>query len=211
MGITSTTTVLNVADHDLGVAWYSDLFGREPDRRPMERQRRVAAHRHQRRHGVRRRGRRRWRQPHRRRRRPRRPGGRAVRARDRPRAVHRAVGPVPPRRAARTRPATPSRSPRASERVDRRPSGRLASSEGEGDGEADSEEAGGVEAVAVRAAGQGAHRRRPARSPGTIRCPTRATPISAVRLAKKHRKAGKLSKSDYKRIRRKAHKILKKD
>ena len=36
MGITSTTTVLNVADHELGVAWYSDLFGREPDRQPME-------------------------------------------------------------------------------------------------------------------------------------------------------------------------------
>jgi hypothetical protein len=36
MGVTNTTTVLNVADHELGVAWYSDLFGREPDRRPME-------------------------------------------------------------------------------------------------------------------------------------------------------------------------------
>ena len=36
MGITMTTTVLSVADHDLAVAWYSDLFGREPDRRPME-------------------------------------------------------------------------------------------------------------------------------------------------------------------------------
>ena len=36
MGITSITTVLNVADHELGVAWYSDLFGREPDRRPMD-------------------------------------------------------------------------------------------------------------------------------------------------------------------------------
>ena len=36
MGVTNTTTVLNVSDHDLGVAWYSDLFGREPDRRPME-------------------------------------------------------------------------------------------------------------------------------------------------------------------------------
>jgi hypothetical protein len=36
MGITSTTAVLNVADHELGVAWYSDLFGREPDRQPME-------------------------------------------------------------------------------------------------------------------------------------------------------------------------------
>ena len=36
MGITTTTTVLNVADLELAVAWYSDLFGREPDRRPME-------------------------------------------------------------------------------------------------------------------------------------------------------------------------------
>jgi hypothetical protein len=36
MGITTITTVLNVADHELGVAWYSDLFGREPDRRPMD-------------------------------------------------------------------------------------------------------------------------------------------------------------------------------
>jgi hypothetical protein len=36
MGVTNTTTVLNVADHELRVAWYSDLFGREPDRRPME-------------------------------------------------------------------------------------------------------------------------------------------------------------------------------
>ncbi|HEX6659091.1 MAG TPA: hypothetical protein VF065_13465, partial [Ilumatobacter sp.] len=36
MGVTNTTTVLKVADHELGVAWYSDLFGREPDRRPMD-------------------------------------------------------------------------------------------------------------------------------------------------------------------------------
>ena len=36
MGITIITSVLNVADHDLGVAWYSDPFGREPDRRPMD-------------------------------------------------------------------------------------------------------------------------------------------------------------------------------
>jgi predicted enzyme related to lactoylglutathione lyase len=36
MGITTITTVLNVADHELGVAWYSDLFGREPERRPMD-------------------------------------------------------------------------------------------------------------------------------------------------------------------------------
>ena len=36
MSIVSTTTVLSVAEHALAVAWYSDLFGREPDRRPME-------------------------------------------------------------------------------------------------------------------------------------------------------------------------------
>ena len=72
------------------------------------------------------------------------------------------------------------------------------------------EDAGGAEAVAVRAARTRPGPRRRASRPGTTRCPTRATPISAVRLAKKHRKAGKLSKSDYKRIRRKAHKILKK-
>ena len=36
MGIATVTTVLHVADHELGVAWYSGLFGREPDRRPME-------------------------------------------------------------------------------------------------------------------------------------------------------------------------------
>jgi predicted enzyme related to lactoylglutathione lyase len=36
MGVTHTTTVINVADHESGVAWYSNLFGREPDRRPME-------------------------------------------------------------------------------------------------------------------------------------------------------------------------------
>ena len=39
----------------------------------------------------------------------------------------------------------------------------------------------------------------------------KATVISAVRLAQKHCEAGKLSKADYKRIRRKAHKILEKD
>ena len=36
MGITTVTTVLNVGDHELCVAWYSDVFGREPDRRPMD-------------------------------------------------------------------------------------------------------------------------------------------------------------------------------
>ena len=46
--------------------------------------------------------------------------------------------------------------------------------------------------------------------PGNYPMPDRGHAISAVRLAKKHRKARKLSKSDYQRIRRKAHKILKK-
>ena len=52
---------------------------------------------------------------------------------------------------------------------------------------------------------------RRARRPGTIRCPTEGHAISAIRLAKKNRKAGNLSKSDYNKIRRKAHKMLKKD
>ena len=41
--------------------------------------------------------------------------------------------------------------------------------------------------------------------------PDRGHAISAVRLAKKHHKSGKLSTSDYKRIRRKAHTILEND
>ena len=49
------------------------------------------------------------------------------------------------------------------------------------------------------------------KQPGNYPMPDEGHAISAVRLAKKHHKAGKLSKSDYKRIRRKAHKILKKD
>ena len=48
------------------------------------------------------------------------------------------------------------------------------------------------------------------KQPGNYPMPDEGHAISAVRLAKKHRKAGKLSKSDYKRIRRKAHEILKK-
>jgi hypothetical protein len=36
MGITTITTVLNVADHELGVAWCADLLGREPHPRPVE-------------------------------------------------------------------------------------------------------------------------------------------------------------------------------
>ena len=101
MGMTTITTVLNVADHELAVAWYSDLFGREPDRRPMEPSAEwqltetsalmvyaeaettggstliIGVDR------------------------PRRRGRRAVRTQDRPGAVHRAFGPVPPGRAHR--------------------------------------------------------------------------------------------------------------
>jgi hypothetical protein len=49
------------------------------------------------------------------------------------------------------------------------------------------------------------------KKPGNYPMPDRGHAISAVRLAKKHHKDGKLANSDYKRIRRKAHKILKKD
>ena len=45
---------------------------------------------------------------------------------------------------------------------------------------------------------------------GNYPMPDEGHAISAVQLAKKHHKAGKLSKSDYTRIRRKAHKILEK-
>ena len=45
---------------------------------------------------------------------------------------------------------------------------------------------------------------------GNYPMPDRGHAISAVRLAKKNRKDGNLSKSDYNKIRRKAHKILKK-
>ena len=46
---------------------------------------------------------------------------------------------------------------------------------------------------------------------GNYPMPDRGHAISAVRLAKKHHKIGKLSGDEYKRIRRKAHRILKKD
>ena len=49
------------------------------------------------------------------------------------------------------------------------------------------------------------------KKPGNYPMPDEGHAISAVRLAKKHHKAGKLSNADYKRIRRKAHKILKTD
>ena len=45
---------------------------------------------------------------------------------------------------------------------------------------------------------------------GNYPMPDRGHAISAVRLAKKNHKDGNLSKADYKRIRRKAHKILEK-
>ena len=48
------------------------------------------------------------------------------------------------------------------------------------------------------------------KKPGNYPMPDRGHAISAVRLAKKNRKDGKLSKSDYNKIRRKAHRILKK-
>jgi hypothetical protein len=48
------------------------------------------------------------------------------------------------------------------------------------------------------------------KQPGNYPMPDRGHAISAVRLAKQHHKSGKLSTADYKRIRRKAHKILKK-
>jgi hypothetical protein len=49
------------------------------------------------------------------------------------------------------------------------------------------------------------------KKPGNYPMPDRGHAISAVRLANKHHKAGKLSNSDHRGIRRKAHKILKKD
>ena len=45
---------------------------------------------------------------------------------------------------------------------------------------------------------------------GNYPMPDKGHAISAVRLAKKNRKDGNLTKSEYKRIRRKAHKILEK-
>ena len=46
--------------------------------------------------------------------------------------------------------------------------------------------------------------------PGNYPMPDEGHAISAVRLAKQHHRAGKLSTSDHRKIRRKAHKILKK-
>jgi hypothetical protein len=45
---------------------------------------------------------------------------------------------------------------------------------------------------------------------GNYPMPDKGHAVSAVRLAKKNRKDGNLSKADYNKIRRKAHKILKK-
>lgn len=36
MNITHMVAVIHVDDHDAAVDWYTLLFGREPDRRPME-------------------------------------------------------------------------------------------------------------------------------------------------------------------------------
>ncbi|MET0326739.1 MAG: hypothetical protein ABW219_16090 [Ilumatobacteraceae bacterium] len=46
------------------------------------------------------------------------------------------------------------------------------------------------------------------KEPGNYPMPDKGHAISAVRLAKKNHKEGNLSTKDYKRIRRKAHKIL---
>ena len=56
-----------------------------------------------------------------------------------------------------------------------------------------------------------AHTAKARQRPGNYPMPDEGHAISAVRLAKKHRKAGKLSKSEYQRIRRKAHKMLQHD
>ena len=48
------------------------------------------------------------------------------------------------------------------------------------------------------------------RQSGNYPMPDEGHAVSAVRLAKKNRKDGNLTKAEYKRIRRKAHKILKK-
>ena len=45
---------------------------------------------------------------------------------------------------------------------------------------------------------------------GNYPMPDKGHAVSALRLAKKNRKDGNLTKSEYKRIRRKAHKILEK-
>ena len=48
------------------------------------------------------------------------------------------------------------------------------------------------------------------KAPGNYPMPDKGHAVSAVRLAKKNRKDGNLSKADYNKIRRKAHKMLKK-
>lgn len=45
---------------------------------------------------------------------------------------------------------------------------------------------------------------------GNYPIPDKGHAVSAIRLAKKNRKAGNLTKDQYKRIRRKAEKVLKK-
>lgn len=49
------------------------------------------------------------------------------------------------------------------------------------------------------------------KEPGNYPMPDEGHAVSAVRLAKKNHKDGNLSTADYKRIRRKAHKMLKND
>ena len=46
------------------------------------------------------------------------------------------------------------------------------------------------------------------KEPGNYPMPDKGHAVSAIRLAKKNRRAGNLSTKDYQRIRRKAHKIL---
>ena len=52
---------------------------------------------------------------------------------------------------------------------------------------------------------------RAALKPSQFGLPDKRHAVSAIRLAKKNRKAGNLSKTEYDKIRRKAHKILKKN
>ena len=49
------------------------------------------------------------------------------------------------------------------------------------------------------------------KEPGNYPMPDEGHAVSAVRLAKKNHKDGNLSTANYKRIRRKAHKMLKND
>jgi len=48
------------------------------------------------------------------------------------------------------------------------------------------------------------------KQPGNYPMPDEGHAVSAVRLAKQHHKGGKLSTAEYEKVRRKAHKMLKK-